>query len=77
MKKYGVITKSTIHHEGDERSRTSPGHGYPAYTETIQSFQHFKDYEDMFRYYERWKKSDDVFIEYEELSFKVSVEIQK
>ncbi len=22
-----------IHHEGDERSRTHPGHGYPAYTE--------------------------------------------
>ncbi len=31
-----IIFKSqTIHHEGDERSRTHPGHGYPAYTETL------------------------------------------
>lgn len=26
-----------IYHEGDERSRTNPGHGYPAYTETVYS----------------------------------------
>ena len=25
----------TVHHEGDERSRTNPGHGYPASTETV------------------------------------------
>jgi hypothetical protein len=30
----------TIHHEGDERSRTHPGHGYPAYTETINSINY-------------------------------------
>ena len=26
--------EQSIYHEGDERSRTYPGHGYPAYTET-------------------------------------------
>lgn len=32
-----VPNTRTIHHEGDERSRTHPGHGYPAYTETVHS----------------------------------------
>lgn len=27
----------TIHHEGDERSRSCPGHGYPAYSETMET----------------------------------------
>ncbi len=32
-----IIWKTrTIYHEGDERSRTYPGHGYPAHTETIE-----------------------------------------
>lgn len=30
------FTTKSIYHEGDERSRTNPGHGYPAYTETIR-----------------------------------------
>lgn len=36
---YAIIKDSshTIHHEGDERSRTNPGHGYPAYDERIES----------------------------------------
>ncbi len=29
----------SIHHEGDERSRQYPGHGYPAYTENITNFE--------------------------------------
>lgn len=34
---YALIefSQNHIHHEGDERSRTHPGHGYPAYTETV------------------------------------------
>ncbi|PRA52205.1 hypothetical protein [Brucella pituitosa] len=32
-----VTTTTRVHHEGDERSRTHPGHGYPAYTEEIKS----------------------------------------
>lgn len=27
----------TIFYEGDERSRTNPGHGYPSYTESINT----------------------------------------
>lgn len=31
----------SVHHEGDERSRTNPGHGYPAYTEHITKIRQF------------------------------------
>jgi hypothetical protein len=30
---FAILEFSSIHHEGDERSRTNPGHGYPAYDE--------------------------------------------
>ena len=44
-----IFKTEFIYHEGDERSRTHPGHGYPAYTETIDlvSYKTFKDKEDM------------------------------
>ena len=40
---YAIIVYKTrmIHHEGDERSRTHPGHGYPAHSEDVESFEHF------------------------------------
>lgn len=40
---FAVILYGTrrIHHEGDERSRTCPGHGYPAHTETIDNIEHW------------------------------------
>lgn len=36
-----VYKTSSTYVEGDERSRTHPGHGYPAHTETNESFEHF------------------------------------
>lgn len=40
---YAVIIydKVSVYIEGDERSRTHPGHGYPAHTETYNSFEHW------------------------------------
>lgn len=40
---FAVIIYGTrsIHHEGDERSRTCPGHGYPAHTETLDDIEHW------------------------------------
>jgi hypothetical protein len=35
-----VFKSRTIQHEGDERSRTHPGHGYPAYSETIHTVEY-------------------------------------
>lgn len=37
-----IVYKTTsVSHEGDERSRTNPGHGYPAYTETFNVFEQY------------------------------------
>lgn len=41
-----IVTSDTIHHEGDERSRTHPGHGYPAYSEEVDRIQRFTDYKE-------------------------------
>jgi hypothetical protein len=40
---YAVLIYKTepVHIPGDERSRTAPGHGYPAHTETYDSFEHW------------------------------------
>lgn len=32
---YLIVTKRTISFDGDERSRTNPGHGYGAYTKEV------------------------------------------
>ncbi len=46
MKQYAVILKDQIYHEGDQRSKDYPGHGYPAYTESIETLKKFKDFEE-------------------------------
>lgn len=35
------IGEGSIYHEADERSRTHPGHGYPAYTETYTKIEQY------------------------------------
>lgn len=46
-KEFVFFEKQTVHHEGDERSRTNPGHGYPAYTEEFTTPVFAKDEEDL------------------------------
>lgn len=36
-----IFETQYVHHEGDQRSKDHPGHGYPAHTEEIRSFKHF------------------------------------
>lgn len=36
-----VYSKESVFIEGDERSRTCPGHGYPAHTESFNTFRHY------------------------------------
>lgn len=38
---FALIEQATVYHEGDERSRTHPGHGYPAYSENVLRYQAF------------------------------------
>ena len=35
---WAIVTFGSIHIPGDERSRTNPGHGYPASTQTSLSY---------------------------------------
>jgi hypothetical protein len=48
-----VISSSIIHHDGDERSRTNPGHGYSAYDEIVPVVNAFANEEDLKVWIER------------------------
>lgn len=72
MDKYAVIINRTIHHEGDERSRKNPGHGYPAYSENVQELKTFANYDEFVKWVEaeeKWQGSRKDFapIKYTEL----------
>jgi hypothetical protein len=36
-----ILDKGSVDIPGDERSRTNPGHGYPAYTQSYNDYQYF------------------------------------
>ncbi len=50
VKHWVVLVFGTTHIPGDERSRTNPGHGYPASTETKIDYIVFDDKSDL----EKW-----------------------
>ena len=52
MDKYGIIATETTHHEGDQRSRDAPGHGYPAHStssEVITMYENKEKWEEAIR----------------------------
>lgn len=53
LKHNAVLIFKTIWHEGDERSRTCPGHGYPEHSENVVLYRVFKDDEEMRDYVQR------------------------
>jgi len=77
--KYAVFTTQTIHHEGDERSRTHPGHGYPAYSENIDSVIKFDSKEALKQWIERnntgYGRKNFTAIKYQELRVSTSIEV--
>lgn len=73
---FAVIIERSIHHEGDERSRTHPGHGYPAYTETVHDFKEFKSEAEFRAWIEREESSKHSSTRYRPIAFK-PVEIKK
>jgi hypothetical protein len=72
---YLIITDSTVHHEGDQRSRDFPGHGYGAYSETVQRVEKFEDYDKFVSQVEYYTRGKDKFTAYEATPFKVSSKI--
>jgi hypothetical protein len=80
-KKYAVLVEASYHVEGDERSRTNPGHGYPAHTVDYISVVKFEDVTALTRWVEeeearQYGKQKYTVIEYVELEVKKSVDIQ-
>lgn len=55
MDYYAAFTKESYYTEGDERSRTNPGHGYPGGMTEYTGVKKFKDKEEM----EEWVKYMD------------------
>ena len=45
--KFIVIGSRNIHHEGDERSKQYPGHGYPAWTEEVPTIGYYNTEQDL------------------------------
>lgn len=43
---WAIVSETSAHIPGDERSRTNPGHGYPAHTETFITYEAFTSKED-------------------------------
>ena len=43
---WAILEIETVHIPGDERSRTAPGHGYPAHTERYISYDAFTNCSD-------------------------------
>lgn len=73
---YAVIIERSIHHPGDERSRTHPGHGYPAHTETVKEFKDFKDEAEFRQWIERQESRQYSSETYRAIAFK-PIEIKK
>jgi hypothetical protein len=38
---FAIVTQASVHIPGDERSRTNPGHGYPAETHYYLNYEAF------------------------------------
>ena len=47
---WAIFKFSSIHIPGDERSRTHPGHGYPAHSQSVVEYQAYLTEE-------KWKKA--------------------
>lgn len=54
MERYAIIENYTEYVPGDERSRTNPGHGYPAHTVNHKTIREFKTKEE----WEKWIKEN-------------------
>lgn len=50
---FAAIEFSSVHIEGDERSRQAPGHGYPAHDVTTLSYRAFENETEMQQWVEK------------------------
>jgi len=52
-----ALVFSSIHIDGDERSRTNPGHGYPAHDKAVVEYIAFDSREEAQKWVEQQEKS--------------------
>jgi hypothetical protein len=74
--KFAVIHIERIYHEGDERSRTHPGHGYPAHTEEVQKITTFKDEAALKEWILRNENTKHTVIRYEEVKVEKTINLK-
>ena len=55
---WAIIKPKTTYHEGDERSRTHPGHGYPAHTTSNLHYVPFETEEELLIALERKRTAE-------------------
>ena len=78
---YAIVLKNSYSVPGDERSRTNPGHGYPAHDVKYTEFKQMKDRDELILWLERnearsyGKITDFKVISYTELPVTVTVNI--
>lgn len=58
---YGILTPVNVYIPGDERSRTNPGHGYPAHTEHYWNIQIFSAEENWRNEIVRLEQNDEIY----------------
>ena len=79
--KYAALIESQQYIEGDERSKSNPGHGYPAHTLHYTTFREFKDHTEMLEWVKReeslvYSRDKYKIIKYEELIVKSTISIE-
>ena len=73
---WALITSVSVHHEGDERSRTNPGHGYPAHSTQHSEYIPFATEAELLDAINRIRYSNYQIIKAEPLEIQVKTTIK-
>jgi hypothetical protein len=72
---WAIISNVSVYHEGDERSRTHPGHGYPAHTTTHMEYTPYATEEEALEAIRR-KQGHDRFTVIKAAPYRVETDIK-
>lgn len=73
---YLIIKEENIYHEGDERSKKFPGHGYPAWTQTLKVATEYESYGPFYQEVERLTKDKVKFKAFDAKEFSITMEVK-
>jgi hypothetical protein len=74
--KYAVFVNSSYYVEGDERSRTNPGHGYPSHTEKYVAVIEFETEEELKDWILKNESKTFKVVTFTEISYKKTVNLE-